>query len=73
MMAADEYLYELATQCADVRGHVAGLRDDELRMLAARARVLQGMNGKPGGIPGLVEGVCDLEAAGRFYRGKAEN
>jgi len=66
-MIAAEYLYELATECSDLAAHIAKLDDQELVALASQARHLQTKQDTPGGVPVLVDLLCDREAAIRFY------
>lgn len=67
-MIASDYLYELATECSDLPAHIAGLDDQELVALANHARHLQDRQETPGGVPVLVDLLCDREAANRFYQ-----
>lgn len=66
-MSEAQHLYMLATECSNPRANIAELKDGELRTLAGHARWIQTQNDAHGGIPGIIEGMCDLEAARRFY------
>lgn len=69
-MTEGDTLWDDACSVSDLRAHLKGLADHELRMLANHAAWLCGKQTKAGGVPVIVQGLCDLEAAHRFYQAK---
>lgn len=67
-MSEAQHLFMLATECSNPRANIGKLTDEELRSLAGHARWIQKQNDSAGGIPSMIEGLCDLEAARRFYQ-----
>lgn len=67
-MIEGEREYDEAVTVPNLYAHVDLLTDQELRHLAAHASWLIKQNGKTGGIPQIVLGMCDLCAAKRFYQ-----
>lgn len=67
-MSEGEIEYDEAVTVSNLYAHVDLLTDQSLRHLHAHASWLLKQNGKPGGIPQIVLGVCDLSAAKRFLQ-----
>jgi hypothetical protein len=66
-MIDHDYLWEECVKAADPHANIRELDDPELRKLAAHASHLVKRNGNEGGVPSLIYGLCELEAASRFF------
>ena len=67
-MNESEHLWELCVESADPQANVAGLSNHELRLLMVHVQHIIKRGGSGGGVPSLVLGLCELEAAERFLK-----
>jgi hypothetical protein len=64
-----EYLYALLCECSDPQANVARLSKEDLTLLSRHITHLIRINGgKETGIPGLCQGLVEMEAAERYLK-----
>jgi hypothetical protein len=61
------YLWEQVCESADPQDYVSKLNDQELGMLRAHVEHIAKRNGALSGVPALILGLVEMEAAGRFF------
>jgi hypothetical protein len=66
-MIDHDYLYEQVCEAGDPDKYVRDLTDHELKLLRGKALMVHERNACMGGIPALVLGLCELNAAQRFF------
>ena len=66
-MNEGEYVWDQCVEAADPQGNVRELNDQELGKLKAHVSHIIKRNGA-GGVPSLVLGLVELEAAERFFK-----
>lgn len=61
------YIWEQVCACGDPRGYVRELNDQELCKLRNEVTHLMKRNNHSAGVPAVVLGLVELEAAERFF------
>lgn len=67
-MNEGDHLYELVCDSNQPAAHIAQLNQQELVKLMNHVEHVIKRNGKEGGIPSVVIGLCTIEAAARYKK-----